>query len=38
MDILKHGPEVEVVEPAELRAEVAQRMRETAARYGKGEE
>jgi predicted DNA-binding transcriptional regulator YafY len=33
MDILKYGPDVEVIAPAELRALVAQRVRETQARY-----
>lgn len=33
MDILKYGPDVEVVEPPELRREVAARVRECAARY-----
>lgn len=38
MDVLRHGPEVEVVGPAELRAQVIQRVGEVAARYGEGEE
>lgn len=38
MDVLRHGPEVEVVGPAGLRAQVIQRVREAAARYGEGEE
>jgi predicted DNA-binding transcriptional regulator YafY len=33
MDILKYGPQVEVLAPAELRAKVAQRLREAAAQY-----
>ena len=33
MDILKHGPEVEVLKPETLRRIVAERARETAARY-----
>lgn len=33
MDILKFGPDVEVVAPPELREAVAQRVRETGARY-----
>jgi predicted DNA-binding transcriptional regulator YafY len=33
MDILRHGPDVEVVEPPGLRAEVARLARETAERY-----
>lgn len=37
MDVLRHGPAVEVVGPAELRAQVIQRVREAAARYGEGE-
>ena len=34
MDVLKYGPDVEVVEPEGLRAEVRRRLRETLARYG----
>ncbi len=33
MDILKHGPEVEVVAPPELRREVGESLRATAATY-----
>ena len=33
MDILKFGPDVEVVSPASLRAEVAARAEETARKY-----
>lgn len=33
MDILKYGPQVEVLAPAELREQVAQRLREAAAQY-----
>lgn len=33
LDILKYGPDVEVVAPAELRQLIASRIRETAARY-----
>ncbi|MCA3107818.1 MAG: WYL domain-containing protein [Rhodocyclaceae bacterium] len=33
MDILRHGEQVEVIEPAELRAEVARRVRLAAERY-----
>jgi len=33
MDILKYGPDVEVVAPASLRQAVAQRVKEAAARY-----
>ena len=33
MDILKYGPQVEVLAPAELRGKVAQRLQEAAARY-----
>ena len=33
MDILKYGPQVEVLAPAALRAKVAQRLREAAAQY-----
>lgn len=33
MDILRHGPEVEVLEPKELRAEVAQQLRDAMAIY-----
>lgn len=34
MDILKYGPDVEVLAPESLRALVAERVREAAARYG----
>lgn len=33
MDILKYGPDVEVISPPELREQVAGRVRETASRY-----
>ena len=33
MEILRYGPEVEVLAPPELRAEVARRLRDAAARY-----
>jgi len=33
MDILKYGPEVEVVAPEELRSEIARRLNSAAARY-----
>lgn len=33
MDILKYGPDVEVIAPADLRTAVAQRVRETQAKY-----
>lgn len=33
MDILKYGPQVEVLAPAELRAKVARRLQEAAAQY-----
>lgn len=33
MDILKYGPQIEVLAPAELRAKVAQRLHEAAAQY-----
>ena len=33
MDILRHGENVEVVEPAELRKRVAQRLVKAAAKY-----
>jgi predicted DNA-binding transcriptional regulator YafY len=33
MDILKYGPQVEVLAPAELRAKVAQRLREASEQY-----
>jgi proteasome accessory factor C len=36
MDILRHGPSVEVVSPAALRREVAQRLREALAQYSGG--
>jgi predicted DNA-binding transcriptional regulator YafY len=35
MDILKHGPEVEVIAPASLRAEVVERLSKALVRYGK---
>jgi len=35
MDILRHGPEVEVLEPAELRRLVRDQLAAAAARYGK---
>jgi predicted DNA-binding transcriptional regulator YafY len=35
MEILKYGPEVEVVEPVELRAEIETRLRAALAHYGK---
>jgi predicted DNA-binding transcriptional regulator YafY len=35
MDILRHGPEVEVLEPAELRRLVRDQLAEAAAKYGK---
>lgn len=35
MDILKYGPEVEVLEPVELRVAVAERLREAAGKYFK---
>ncbi|MEJ2327535.1 MAG: WYL domain-containing protein, partial [Chromatiaceae bacterium] len=34
MDVLKYGPDVEVVAPEELRTAVAQRLRAGADRYG----
>lgn len=34
MDILKYGPDVEVIAPEGLRADVVQRLRDAAARYG----
>lgn len=34
MDILRHGPHVEVVSPASLRAEVARQLSEARSRYG----
>ncbi len=34
MDVLKYGPDVEVIAPPELRREVAGRLREAAAHYG----
>jgi proteasome accessory factor C len=36
MDVLKYGPEVEVVAPQELRTAVADRLRAAADRYGYG--
>jgi predicted DNA-binding transcriptional regulator YafY len=33
MDILRHGENVEVVEPAELRKRVAERLAKAAGRY-----
>jgi len=33
MDILRHGENVEVVEPAELRRHIAERLAKAAARY-----
>ena len=33
MDVLRHGKNVEVVEPAELRRRVAERLAKAAARY-----
>ncbi len=33
MDILKYGAEVEVLAPADLRAKVAERLREAAEQY-----
>jgi predicted DNA-binding transcriptional regulator YafY len=34
MDILRHGPEVEVLAPPELRAAVRERLRQAGAVYG----
>jgi predicted DNA-binding transcriptional regulator YafY len=34
MDVLRYGSDVEVVEPAELRHDVAGKLREAAAKYG----
>ena len=34
MDVLKHGPDCEVVAPPDLRAATARLLREAAARYG----
>lgn len=34
MDILKHGPDVEVASPESLREEVVQRLRTALAQYG----
>jgi predicted DNA-binding transcriptional regulator YafY len=34
MDVLRHGPEVEVLEPPELRAAVSERLRQARAVYG----
>jgi len=36
MDILKYGPQVEVLAPDDLRAKVAERLREALAKYGSG--
>jgi len=36
MDILKYGPDVEVLQPAELRRQVAERHRQAAAMYAAG--
>ena len=36
MDILKHGPEVEVLEPAVLRERVRELLNETLSHYGRG--
>lgn len=36
MDILRHGPDVEVLAPASLRDAVVAKLRETVARYGDG--
>jgi predicted DNA-binding transcriptional regulator YafY len=33
MDILKYGPQVEVLAPDDLRTKVAQRLRKAAAQY-----
>lgn len=33
MDIMRHGPHVQVIEPAELRAEVAAQLRQAASMY-----
>jgi predicted DNA-binding transcriptional regulator YafY len=38
MDILKYGPDVEVLEPVELREEVKERLRLALGRYGAEEE
>jgi len=35
MDILRHGPDVEVSEPAELRQAVARQLRDAVAVYAK---
>jgi proteasome accessory factor C len=37
MDILKYGPDVEVLAPEELRREVAERLRAAAQQYGRAE-
>ena len=37
LDILKHGPDVEVIAPASLRREVAERLRRAAQRYNETE-
>ena len=34
MDVLRHGPDVEVMAPEELRSEVSARLQKAAARYG----
>ena len=34
MDVLRHGPEVEVLAPTELRAAVGERLRQARAVYG----
>jgi predicted DNA-binding transcriptional regulator YafY len=34
MDILRHGPHVEVVQPASLRSAVADTLRQAAEKYG----
>jgi len=34
MDILRHGEQVEVIEPDELRAEVVRRLQLAVGRYG----
>ena len=37
MDILKYGPEVEVLQPAELRRQVAKSLRQATGKYAAGE-
>jgi predicted DNA-binding transcriptional regulator YafY len=37
MDILKYGPDVEVIAPASLRREVTERLRLAAQRYNDAE-